>query len=83
MALNREKQAMAFVKALTAYEKAAEPIVEFDRMLDKWKDQRTFAWAGVKLVMTDEVAQVLRAQLAQNLETLRQELNIARDALND
>lgn len=83
MALNREKQAIAFVNALRAYEKAAEPIVEFDRMLNQWKSQRNFTWAGVKLEMTDEVAQVFRAQLAQNLETLRQELNIARDALNE
>ena len=81
--MSREKQAIAFVNALRAYEKAAEPIVEFDRMLDKWENQRHFVWAGVKLVMNDEVAQVFRAQLAQNLETLRQELNIARSALND
>lgn len=83
MALNREKQAIAFVNSLRKYEKAAEPIVEFDRMLNQWKSQRGFTWAGVKLKMTDEVAQVFRAQLAQNLETLRQELNIARDALNE
>lgn len=81
--MNREKQAIAFVNSLIKYEKAAEPIVEFDRMLNQWKPQRGFMWAGVKLEMTDEVAQVFRAQLAQNLETLRQELNIARDALNE
>lgn len=83
MALNREKQAIAFVNSLRKYEKAVEPIVEFDRMLNQWKSQRGFTWAGVKLEMTDEVAQVFRAQLAQNLETLRQELNIARNALNE
>ena len=81
--MNREKEAIAYVNALRAYEKALEPIIELDRMLDKWKDQRHFVWAGVKLEMTDEVAKGFRSQVAQNLETLRQELNIARDALND
>lgn len=81
--MNREKQAITFVNALRAYEKALEPIIELDRMLDKWKDQRHFVWAGVKLEMTDEVAKGFRSQVAQNLDTLRQELNIARDALND
>lgn len=80
--MNREKQAIAFVKALNAYEKAAAPIVEFDRMLNQWKNQRNFTWAGVKLEMTDEIAQIFRAQLAQNLEDLRQQLNTAREALN-
>jgi hypothetical protein len=81
--MNREKQAIAFVNALRAYEKALEPIIEFDRMLDKWKNQRQFVWAGVKLEMTDEAAKAFRSQVAQNMENLRQELNIAREALND
>lgn len=80
--MNREKQAIAYVNALRAYEKAADPIVEFDRMLNQWRNQRHFTWAGVKLEMTDEVAKVFRAQLAANLEELRQQLNIAREALN-
>lgn len=81
--MNREKEAIAYVNALRAYEKAADPIIEFDRMLNQWRNQRNFTWAGVKLEMTDEVAQAFRAQLAQNLEDLRQQLNIAREMLND
>lgn len=80
--MNRENLAVAYVNSLREYEKAAEPIVEFDRMLNQWKSQRQFTWAGVKLEMTDEVAQLFRNQLASNLESLRQQLNTARDLLN-
>jgi hypothetical protein len=39
MGMNREKQAIDYVNALRAYEKAADPIIEFDRMLTQWKNQ--------------------------------------------
>jgi len=82
MGMNREKQAIDYVNALRAYEKAADPIIEFDRMLTQWKNQRHFTWAGIKLEMTDEVAAAFKWQLTQDLKDLRQQLNIAREALN-
>ena len=80
--MSREILAVRYVNALEAYEASSKPVIEFDRMLNQWRNQRHFTWAGIKLEMTDEVAKIFRQQLAQNMENLRQDLNIAREALN-
>lgn len=79
--MSKEKQTIAFIDALRAYNKQLDKVVEFERILIKWDKQRTITWGGVTLEITHQVAQAFRRDLNHDLEHLRQTLNNARNEL--
>lgn len=72
---------LAYARAIEAVQKAEAPLRQFERRLEAWKNQRTFRWGEVDLVMDEAAAGVFHSQLHRRLSQAQIALAEAEDQL--